>query len=195
MICMQLPKKKAEELVIKWCKEGQIDAVIINPTFMIGPYSPNTSSGGLVLSLLKGEIPGIPGGLMNFVDTRDVAKGLILANKLGKTGERYIMGGYNMTYKQFFELVGKVANYPCPKKEIPYFLALMVGWFSEAKTALGMNSGRNLDTRQVKWSFCKEYTFDSSKAISQLGYSISPSLEDGILATVNWFKKTGALNS
>lgn len=130
------------------------------------------------------------GGVMNFVNTRDVAKGMILAQKKGRTGERYILGGHNFTYAKFFELVGKVSNKSTTNRYIPYFLAALIGWYGEFKSMIGWKGNYDIGITTIRWSYCQHYTFSSDKAVNELGYNISP-IEDGIANCIEWFKKNG----
>ena len=64
-----------------------VDAVVVNPTFMFGPLDARPSSGKLIVDIVKGKLPGLTPGMNNFVDVRDVVRGMMLAAEKGKTGE------------------------------------------------------------------------------------------------------------
>jgi len=91
---------------------------------MLGAYDPGPSSGGLIIELARGKVPAIPGGRMNFVDVEAVAKRMLSAWKKGTRGERYILGGQNLTYHDFFHLVAKELGFQPPTFSIPKALAL-----------------------------------------------------------------------
>ena len=84
-------KLQGQERVIEAARQGMIDAVVVNPGFMIGPNDPKPSSGKLLLNIARGKARGYPSGSNSFVDVRDVCAGIINALKRGKNGELYIL--------------------------------------------------------------------------------------------------------
>src|ERR1043165_481488 len=85
-----ITKHQAEDVVN--AARGEVDAVIINPTYMLGPRDARPSSGRLIVDTVRRRIPGWTPGYNNFVDVRDVARGMIAAWQRGRRGERYILG-------------------------------------------------------------------------------------------------------
>ena len=120
-------KREAEELVMKAVAAG-LNAVVVNPTYMIGPYDSKPSSGKLVSDLILGKVPSKPPGKNNFVDVRDVAKGMLLAMEKGRTGERYILGGWNMHYKDFMAKVCELTRSKPVRFQAPNWLANLFGF-------------------------------------------------------------------
>ena len=92
----------AQEYILEQVKTRGLDAVVVNPNFIIGPYDSKPSSGKIILFGLNRGIQWCPAGGKNFVHARDVAKGIHEALKLGRPGECYLLGGENLTYKDFF---------------------------------------------------------------------------------------------
>ena len=98
-------------------RAASIDAVIVNPTYMFGPRDARPSSGKMIVDVARRRVPSWTPGYNNFVDVRDVARGMIAAWQRGKRGERYILGGHDMTYKQCFDTIARVAGVKPPRFE------------------------------------------------------------------------------
>ncbi|HSN26109.1 MAG TPA: NAD-dependent epimerase/dehydratase family protein, partial [Kofleriaceae bacterium] len=120
-----ITKHQAEEVVN--AARDRLDCVIVNPTYMIGPRDARPSSGALVIKVVQRKVPGKTPGYNNFVDVRDVARGMIGAWQKGRRGERYIRAGYDMTYAAFFEKVAALAGVKPPRLMMPRALASVVG--------------------------------------------------------------------
>lgn len=181
-------KRQSEEMVLQ---ASDIDAVVVNPAYIIGPYDSKPSSGKLILNFLNGKVPGFPSGTNNFVDVRDVANGMILAMQKGRRGERYILAGHNMKYKDFFDKISAVAGTPPVQRKLPNLIARLLGvggdiqgWFSGSEPFI--------NSATVRWSQVN-FTFSSGKAQQQLGYTISP-IENAIRDAIEWFKKNQMLS-
>jgi dihydroflavonol-4-reductase len=118
-----LTKWQSERVAMRFAEAG-LDVVCVNPAFPFGPRDvAPTPTGAIVLSLLKRQVPGwSPGGFCT-IDVDDCAEGHVLAEEKGRAGERYILGNDNVTLKQFFEIVCRVAEVPVPKVPLPGPLA------------------------------------------------------------------------
>ena len=183
-------KFQSQELVLREAGDG-LDAVIVNPTYMIGPYDSKPSSGKLVQQIVQGRMPGNPTGWNNFVDVRDVARGMVTAAERGKAGELHILGGRNMPYREFIQLVADVAGCKPPSREIPHWLGSIVGWIGDVHSSL-TGSEPLLNGATVRWGECDGFIFSSDKAKRVLNYEISP-LEPAIADCVKWFRENGLL--
>ena len=94
---------------------GGLPLVIVNPTFVLGPDDPsNGTSNALVKRVMLRQIPFYVDGGLNIVDVRDVANGHLLADRKGKVGERYILGGRNFTLGRLFADIGRISGVPPP---------------------------------------------------------------------------------
>ena len=98
--------------------------VIVNPTFVLGPDDPKTTSMGLVRRFLLRRIPVYVDGGLNIVDVRDVATGHLLADEKGTEGERYILGGRNFTLDRLFADLERISGVPAPAIRLPARAAL-----------------------------------------------------------------------
>lgn len=121
-------KYRAEQLVFEFAEKG-LPVVIVNPSAPIGPFDIKpTPTGRIITDFLLGKMPAYMDTGLNCVDVRDVAQGHILALHKGKTGERYILGNANLTFKEILELISEITGRPTPKFRIPYTLAYMAAY-------------------------------------------------------------------
>ena len=180
-----ITKRQAEEVVLAEVGRG-LDAVIVNPGYLLGPYDARPSSGRMIIQVIRRAAPGSPSGGNCFVDVRDVARGMIAACERGRRGERYILGGHNLPYRDLWALISKVAGTRPLALTIPRPLALPVGWIGDLRQAL---TGREADINSVtiRYAYLDGYKFTSAKAERELGYRISP-LEPAIADAISWFQ-------
>ncbi len=108
-------KYKAQLNVLKKAREEGFDALVVNPTFMIGPYDSRPTSGTMVLGIYHKKVPGFPAGGKNFIYVKDAAVAIANAITIGKKGECYILGSENLSYKQAFEKIAKITGVTAPK--------------------------------------------------------------------------------
>lgn len=187
-----ITKRQAEEVVRAEVERG-LDAVIVNPGYLLGPYDARPSSGRMIIQVIRRAAPGSPTGGNCFVDVRDVARGMIAAGQRGRRGERYILGGHNLPYRELWALISKVAGTRPLSWAIPRPLALPVGWLGDvAQVVRGRESDINSVT--VRYAYLDGYKFSSAKAERELGYHIGP-LEPAIADAITWFQAHGMLPS
>ncbi|MBL9007970.1 MAG: SDR family oxidoreductase [Myxococcales bacterium] len=180
-----ITKRQAEEVVLAEVARG-LDAVIVNPGYLLGPYDARPSSGRMIIQVIRRAAPGAPTGGNCFVDVRDVARGMIAAWQRGRRGERYILGGHNLPYRELWALISKVAGTRPLSWAIPRPLALPVGWLGDLSQAItGRESEINSVT--VRYGYLDGYRFTSAKAERELGYHIGP-LEPAIRDAITWFQ-------
>jgi dihydroflavonol-4-reductase len=177
-------KTAGEKLVLEAAREG-LDAVVANPAYMFGPYDVRPSSGQLIVDVVRGKVPGVTPGRNNFVDVRDVARGMILVADKGRAGERYILGGENVTYAEIIGRIARAAGVRGPRWSVPRALAAPAGWVGDAVESLG---GSPLITSvTLAFAYCPDFVFSSEKARRELGYVTGP-VDDGIRAALEWFR-------
>ena len=160
-------KREAEAEVMGAAARG-LDAVIVNPTFVLGPGDATSSSMGLVRRFLLRRIPAYVDGGLNIVDVRDVADGHLLADAKGETGERYILGGRNFTLQRLFADLQRISGIPAPQLKLPAQLAEAGARVSEQ---LGLPLGLAVDETR---SAALWWTYSSAKAKRELGFSPRP---------------------
>ncbi len=183
-------KYQSQRLVEDAVRAG-MDAVIVNPTFMFGPYDARPSSGELIVQIAKRKVPGWSDGGNNFVDVRDVVRGMILAWEKGRAGERYILGGHNTRYRDILNTIARIVGVPPPRWRIPRSLATIGGWFGDVREWLTDGDPR-LNTMTVRYAYSREFQFSSDKAVRELGYTISP-IEPAITDAVAWLRANGTM--
>ncbi|MGB3508280.1 MAG: hopanoid-associated sugar epimerase [Microcoleaceae cyanobacterium] len=175
----------AEQEAVKAVEMGQ-DVVIVNPTSPIGPWDIKpTPTGDIIVRFLRRQMPAYVDTGLNFIDVRDVAWGHLLALERGKSGDRYILGNQNLTFKALLDLLAEITNLPAPRQTIPIWLPLTIAWVDEKILgSLGKRPSIPLDG--VRMSQQRMY-YDASKAVRDLGLpqsSIRVALQDA----VDWFR-------
>ena len=178
-----ITKRQAEE-VVNAARE-RIDAVVVNPTYMFGPRDARPSSGKLIVDVVKRRVPGWTPGYNNFVDVRDVARGMIAAWQRGRRGERYILAGHDMTYGDVMGTIARVAGVKPPRFKVPRPLAAAFGRFGDFVEKRGKDPLVN--STQIRYAFTDRFRFKSEKAARELGYTIGP-LEPAIADAIAWFR-------
>lgn len=181
-----ITKRQAEDVVAN----ANIDAVIVNPTYMFGPRDARPSSGKLIIDIVKRRVPGWTPGYNNFVDVRDVARGMIGAWERGRRGERYILAGHDMTYGDMMKTVARVAGVKPPRFRVPAPIAKLVGKWGDFTERRGGDPLVN--STQIRYAFTDKFRFRSDKAARELGYRVSP-LEPAIADAIAWFRANGML--
>jgi dihydroflavonol-4-reductase len=160
--------------------------VVVNPSILFGPGDRRGSSTGDVLRFLRGEVPAVPSGGINFVDARDAAVATIEAMDRGRPGERYLLGGPNWTLREFFARLGRVARLRPP------WLRLPDAWARAGATLVEelyqqLDRKAPIDRISVEMSQAFWYC-DSSKAERELGFEArdpAETLDD----TVRWLRR------
>ena len=182
----------AEQVVRQFASQG-LPVVIVNPSAPvgIGDYKP-TRTGQMVLDYLRHRMPGYVATGLNIVDVDDVAAGHLLAAETGRPGERYILGGENITLKNLLDCLSDISGLPPVRLQIPHTVALA---FSYLDTGLARLNPRHIPTATpdtVRLSRRYEY-FDSTKAQRELGYSHAPARQ-ALGKAVAWYRENGHLN-
>jgi dihydroflavonol-4-reductase len=178
-----ITKHEAEE-VVRGARD-RLDAVIVNPTYMFGPRDARPSSGKMIVDVVKQRVPGWTDGYNNFVDVRDVARGMLAAWQRGRRGERYILGGHDMTYRAVFETIARVAGVKPPRFRVPLPLAKLIGRAGDFIEARGRDPIVN--STQIRYAYTDKFRFASQKAATELRYTYGP-LEPAIADALAWFR-------
>jgi dihydroflavonol-4-reductase len=178
-------KYYAEQEAIKAVQQGQ-DIVIVNPSTPIGAFDLKpTPTGEIIVRFLQRQMPFYLDTGLNLINVQDVAQGHILALMKGKTGDRYILGNQNLTFKQLLAKLEQITDIPAPKYPIPYWLPYGVAWLEENfLTRFGRKPSVALDG--VRMARQKMF-YDPSKAVRELGLPQSD-LDLALKAAVKWFQ-------
>jgi dihydroflavonol-4-reductase len=180
----------AEEVVRAAAQEGA-SVVIASPSTPVGPGDIKpTPTGQLVLDAAAGRMPAYVDTGLNIVHVDDVAAGHLLAYERGRVGERYILGGEDMTLRQILEMIAAQVGRKPPSIRLPYGLVLPMAYVAEGIAKLTGRSGR-LTLEGVRMSR-KIMFFSSAKAVQELGYSWRPP-QAAFADAIAWFRAQGRL--
>lgn len=163
-----LSKIYAEKLALDYQRRFGLHLVVVNPSLLLGPGDDRRSSTGDVALFLQGQILAVPRGGLNFVDVRDAARGLIAAARLGKPGERYLLGGANWTFQEMIECVAKISGRRPPKLKPSLGFSLWSGRVLRTVFPL-LGKSFDLDEASIKMANLFWYC-DSGKARRELGF-------------------------
>jgi dihydroflavonol-4-reductase len=145
-----------------------VEVVAVNPSLLLGSGDRRLSSTGDVRKFLKGQVPILPDGGVNFVDARDVAVATANALERGRAGQCYLMGGPNWTMKEFFDRLGRVAGVAPPRLRAPQKL---MRWGASFIEELYRHRGKEPPVDRISVEMAEHYWWiDSTKAATELGF-------------------------
>jgi len=182
-------KFMAEQVAFEAARSG-VDVVVVNPTTPIGERDIKpTPTGRIVVDFLQRKFPAYVETGLNLVDATECARGHIQALEKGRTGERYILGGENLTLKQILDRLGEITGLPSPTMKVPYLVALAAGAFYEMVSGrlLGREPRATID--EVRMSR-KLMFVSSAKAERELGWRTVP-VDGALRRSVEWFQANG----
>ena len=183
-------KFMAEQVALEAARAGA-PVVIVNPSTPIGPLDLKpTPTGRIIVDFLNRRMPAYVDTGLNLVDVTDAAQGHLLAAERGQVGEKYILGGENLTLKQMLERLARIASLPAPRVRLPYAVAFGFALGAEAVSRVLTHRPPRASVTEVRMSR-KHMFFDSSKAKEQLGYT-PRAVDDALTAAINFFRRTGA---
>jgi dihydroflavonol-4-reductase len=180
-------KFMAEQVAIEAARGG-LDVVIVNPTTPVGERDIKpTPTGRIVVDFLKKKFPAYVDTGLNLVDVKVCARGHITALEKGRSGERYILGGENLTLKQILDKLAAITGLPSPTIRVPYIVALATGVVDEVVTGriLGREPRATIDAVRMGR---KKMFITSAKAEHELGWKCVP-VDDALRRAVAWFKE------
>jgi dihydroflavonol-4-reductase len=182
-------KFMAEQLAVQAGRSG-MRVVTVNPTTPVGEQDIKpTPSGRIVVDFLKGKFPAYVDTGLNLVDVHECARGHVAALEKGKTGERYILGGENLTLKQILDKLGAISGLPSPKVKLPYFFAYAAGLVDETVSGRWLGREPRATVETVRMGKKKMWA-SSEKATHELGWKIVPA-QDALRRAVEWFWANG----
>jgi len=164
-----LSKIYQEKLALELCAEMRLPMVCLNPTLILGPGDERLSSVGDVWKFLHRDIPAMPTGGLSFVDVRDAADTFVYALERGRDGERYLLGGANMPFTEFFGRLSRLTDVPPPRLRLPSKLNI---WGAEGIERFARWRGvePSIDRASVEMGECFFYV-DNAKAVDELGFA------------------------
>ncbi len=182
-------KFMAEQLAMEAGRAG-MRVVTVNPTTPVGEQDVKpTPTGRIVVDFLKRKFPAYVETGLNLVDVRECARGHIMALEKGKSGERYILGGENLTLKQILDKLGAISGLPSPTVKLPYLVAYAAGFVDEMLSGrlLGREPRATVETVRMGK---KKMWASSDKAERELGWKNIP-VNDALRRAVEWFRANG----
>jgi dihydroflavonol-4-reductase len=182
-------KFMAEQEAMGAARAGQ-HVMILNPTTPIGPGDAKpTPTGRIVVDFLNRKFPAYVDTGLNLVDVGEVARMHVVAMEHGTAGERYILGGENLTLKQILDRMSAITGLPSPKMKVPHAVAMAFAFFDE--TITGKLRGKEPRATVEAVRMGKKYMFASSaKAERDLGFKVLP-VYAALRAAIEWFVARG----
>jgi dihydroflavonol-4-reductase len=170
-----------------------MNVVITSPSTPVGPGDVKpTPTGRLVLDAAAGRMPAYVETGLNIVHVDDVATGHLLAYERGRSGERYILGGEDMSLREILNQIAGIVGRKPPSIRLPYAAVLPVAYMAEAVAKITGKSGR-ITLEGVRMSR-KRMFFSSAKAARDLGYQFRPPIE-AFKDAIAWFRARGLLEN
>lgn len=182
-------KFMAERLVLESAASGQ-DVVVVNPTTPIGERDIKpTPTGRIIVDFLKRKFPAYVDTGLNLVDVRDCAEGHLLAMEKAVPGERYILGGQNLTLKQILDKLAAITGLPSPSIRLPYAVAYATGVVDTLVTGKLRGQEPRVTLDSVRMGRKKMFV-TSAKAERELGWNPGP-VDAALQRAVEWFRANG----
>ena len=179
-------KHMAQHYVLHHTKTHNLNAVVVNPTFLIGPYDTKPSSGKIILFGLKHGKYWCPPGGKNFVHVRDVARGIYSALMDGRTGECYLLGGENLSYQDFFYLLSLTSGQKRKPFVVPKGVILAAGTVAQAWAAL-TDQTLSFNKTNAQLLTLDNY-YSGEKAKTEFKLQVTP-IKLAIKEALDWFVK------
>lgn len=176
----------AQQYVLQQANSHQLNAVVVNPTFIIGENDTKPSSGKIFSHVLNKKIVFYPPGGKNFVSAEMAAQGVVGAMEKGKNGECYLLAGENLSYFEFFKMVKSIEKQKTILLPIPGFVLKFLGLISGFTGAV-LKIPVSLNQTNSKM-LCIENYYSATKAENELNFKIIP-IQKSVEKTILWFKK------
>ncbi len=182
-------KFMAEEVALEAGRSG-MDVAVVNPTTPVGERDIKpTPTGRIVVDFLKKKFPAYVDTGLNLVDVTECARGHVAALEKGRSGERYILGGENLSLKQILDKLAAITGLPSPRIRVPYVVALAAGVVDQVVTGYIRNREPRATIDTVRMGRKKMFV-SSSKAERDLGWKNVP-VDGALRRAVEWFQANG----
>jgi dihydroflavonol-4-reductase len=183
-------KYEAQTRVLQAAGRGDVPAVVVNPTYMFGPYDSKPGSGTLILGIYHQKLPGGGTGGRNYASVKDVAVGIVNALEKGNAGECYILGNENLSYSELYAKISAVTGKPAARLTIPV-------WLGKTAGLAGSIYGRVFNvlpalTYVLVQLGLSEHYYTARKAVRVLEMPQTP-IETAIDEALGWFRDNGYL--
>jgi dihydroflavonol-4-reductase len=179
----------AEKLAVEAGRSG-MDVVVVNPSTPVGERDIKpTPTGRIIVDFLKKKFPAYVDTGLNLVDVSECARGHIAAMEKGRSGERYILGGENLTLKRILDKLAVITGLPSPRLRVPYAIALATGVVDEMFTGHILKREPRATIDAVRMGRKKMFV-SSAKAARELGWEGGP-VDNALQRAVEWFTSNG----
>jgi dihydroflavonol-4-reductase len=171
-----------------------MDVVVVNPTTPVGEQDIKpTPTGRIIVDFLKKKFPAYVDTGLNLVDVTECARGHVAALERGRSGERYILGGENLTLKQILDKLAAITGLPSPKLRVPYVVALATGVIDQVVTGHILGREPRVIIDAVRMGRKKMFV-SSAKAARELGWK-TIAVDNALRRAVEWFQTHGYVNA
>ncbi len=179
-------KLQSEQLAAAW---GSVEAVIVNPDYIIGPWDVKPTSGQMIVSMARQKlpVPVYPKGGKCFQDAEDCALGHILAMERGTPGRRYLLGNENLSYQEFMTLVAEVVGARPPRFPLPNLALGLAGRAGAILSKMDAHRFAGLDGNVLR-SMQQERYRSARRSFDELGVPQTP-VREAIEKAYAWFKE------
>ncbi|CCH55048.1 hopanoid-associated sugar epimerase [Fibrisoma limi BUZ 3] len=185
-------KLVATRMVTQAAAEHRVPAVLVHPTFMLGPIDHKITSNALLLALYRGQLAAIPPGGKNYIHVDDAATATVNALTEGRIGESYILGNENLSYQEAFALMAEVMHVRPPRWIVPRSVAQLVGHISDWKYQL---TGQLAQLNSAMTAVANDgHYFSADKAIHELHLPQTP-VRTAIKDAFDWFQQHGIIQT
>ncbi len=182
-------KYMAEQVALEAAQAGQ-HVITLNPTTPIGSGDVKpTPTGRIVVDFLNGNFPAYMDTGLNLVDAAEVARTHVASLSLGRPGERYILGGENLTLKQILDKMSTITGIASPKHKVPVTVALLFAFFDEWITGRIRGKEPRATVEAVRMGQKKMFA-SSAKAERELGFRVVP-VYQALRSAIDWFRANG----
>ena len=182
-----ITKREAEQVVQQEIAQG-LDAVIVNPSFMLGPWDWKPSSGRMLLEVAKGKALVAPRGHFSACDVRDVAAGILTAIERGQCGRRYLLAGKTLSYLDAFRLFAQVTGGRRPIGSPGPVVSLIGGWLGDLSTLITRDES-DVNSAAIRIARLPK-NYSSRRAQDELAYTTRP-VEESARDAWQWFQDHG----
>lgn len=179
----------AEQAAVEAAQAGQ-EVMVLNPTTPIGARDVKpTPTGRIVVDFLNRKFPAYMDTGLNLVDVREVARAHGAALEMGRVGERYILGGENLTLKQILDKMAAITGLKSPTMRVPASVAMAFAYFDEWVTGRMLGREPRATVEEVRMGKKKMFA-SSAKAERELGFRALP-VDDALRLAIEWFRAHG----
>lgn len=178
-------KAEAEQLVLTAAERG-MDAVVLNPTHMLGPHDRHNWA-RLIQLIDRGQLPGAPPGIGSFADVREVAKAHLRAAEIGRTGQNYLLGGVHASFVELIATAAGLLGRKAPERTLPAWLLRLTARYQSWRS----KTAPDITPESVAIS-CHRMQVETARAERDLGLA-TPALKDMLADTIGWMRGAGLL--